>query len=131
MGVSLKHHFFYILKQITKKDTGEAMEIITRAEENLLLSVWKLQKKAYGLAIRNHVSELLGKEMSVGAVYIPLERLVKKGCLTVWESEPTEVRGGRRKRFYKLSPKGLAALNTVKEIHMQAWSGLPKLAFDY
>ncbi len=35
------------------------MEIITRAEEILLLSVWKLQKEAYGLAIRRHVSELL------------------------------------------------------------------------
>ena len=105
------------------------MEIITRAEEILLLSVWKLQKEAYGLAIRRYASDLIGKEMSVGAVYIPLERLVKKGCLSAWESEPTEVRGGRRKRFYKLTPKGLTALNTVKRIHKQAWSGLPKLAF--
>ena len=105
------------------------MEIITRAEEILLLSVWKLQREAYGLAIRRHASELLGKNMSVGAVYIPLERLVKKGLLNTWESDPIETRGGRRKRFYKLTPAGLASLNTVKEIHRRAWNGLPELAF--
>ena len=107
------------------------MEILTRQEELLLLCVWKLQKEAYGLAIRRHASELLGREMSVGAIYIPLERLARKGHLAAWESEPTEVRGGRRKRFYKLTPQGLAALNAVKQIHKEAWSGLPKLAFDY
>ncbi len=106
------------------------MEIITRTEEILNLSVWKLQKEAYGLAIRRHASELLNREMSVGAVYIPLERLVKKGHLTTWESEPTDVRGGRRKRFYELTPAGLTALHAVRQIHQEAWSGLPRLAFD-
>ena len=102
------------------------MELITRTEEILLLSVWKLQKSAYGLAIRRRASELLDKNISVGAVYIPLERLKKRGYLSSWESEPTDKRGGRRKRFYKLTPEGLAALNAVKQVHEQAWSGLPK-----
>ena len=102
--------------------------MLTRMEELLLLAVWRLQHNAYGLAIRRHVSDLLGKEVSVGAVYIPLERLARKGLLESWESEPTARRGGRRKRFYKLSPAGLAALNTVKQLHDAAWSGLPDLA---
>lgn len=105
------------------------MDIISRTEEILLLSVWKLQKEAYGLAIRKHASELLNKTLSVGAVYIPLERLARKGYLSVWESEPTDVRGGRRKRFYKLTAEGATALNRVKVIHEQAWTGLPALAF--
>ena len=103
--------------------------MLTRMEELLLLAVWRLQQDAYGLSIRRHVAKLLGKKVSVGAVYIPLERLARKGLLDSWESEPTAKRGGRRKRFYKLTPKGLAALNTVKRIHEQAWSGLPDLAF--
>ncbi|MCH8128222.1 helix-turn-helix transcriptional regulator [candidate division KSB1 bacterium] len=106
------------------------MEYITRIEEILLLSVWKLQKQAYGLAIRKHGSQLLNKNLSVGAVYIPLERLVKKGHLSVWESEPTRTRGGRRKRFYQMTSKGLAALNTVKQMNEEAWTGLPKLVFE-
>ena len=103
--------------------------MLTRMEELLLLAVWRLQHDAYGLAIRRHVSDLLGKKVSVGAVYIPLERLARKGLLESWESEPTARRGGRRKRFYKLSPNGMTALNTVKRIHEAAWSGLPDLAF--
>ena len=103
--------------------------MLTRMEELLLLTVWRLQGDAYGLGIRRQVSDLLGKTVSVGAVYIPLERLARQGLLDTWESEPTAKRGGRRKRFYKLTPKGLAALNAVKQVHDAAWSGLPDLAF--
>ncbi len=103
--------------------------MLTRTEELLLLAVWRLQQDAYGLAIGRQVSDLLGKKVSVGAVYIPLERLARKGLLATWESEPTAQRGGRRKRFYKLTPSGLAALNAIKKIHDEAWSGLPGLAF--
>ncbi len=103
--------------------------MLTRTEELLLLAVWRLQQDAYGLAIGRQVSDLLGKKVSVGAVYIPLERLARKGLLATWESEPTAQRGGRRKRFYKLTPSGLAALNAVRKIHDEAWSGLPGLAF--
>lgn len=103
--------------------------MLTRMEEILLLTVWRLQQDAYGLAIRRQVSKLLDKNVSVGAVYIPLERLAKRGLLETWESEPTQKRGGRRKRFYKLTPKGLAALNAVRRVHDEAWGGLPDLAF--
>jgi len=106
------------------------MNLLSRTEELLLLAVWKLQDEAYGLAIRRHVSKLLNKKVSVGAVYIPLERLARNGLLKTWESEPTDKRGGRRKRFYKLTPKGMAALNAVKDVHNEAWSGLPNVAFD-
>jgi len=102
--------------------------MLTRMEEILLLTVWRLQADAYGLSIRRQISSLLKKKVSVGAVYIPLERLARKGLLETWESEPTATRGGRRKRFYKLSPRGLAALNAVKRIHDTAWTGLPDLA---
>lgn len=107
------------------------MEIISRMEEVLLLAVWKLQQDAYGLAIRQHVSELLGKEFSVGAVYIPLERLAKRGFLQTRESEPTAIRGGRRKRFYTLTQQGVNALVTVKKIHETAWAELPDIALEY
>ena len=106
------------------------MDIITRTEEILLLSVWRLQEEAYGLAIRKHAIRLMEKKLSVSAVYIPLERLKKRGFLTSWESEPTDKRGGRRKRFYKLTPEGLRALQKVKTLHEKAWAELPDLAFS-
>lgn len=106
------------------------MDYLTRTEEWLLLAVWKLQDEAYGLAVRRHLSDLLGREMSVGAVYIPLERLARKGYLATTESAPTAERGGRRKKFYRLTPKGAAALQAVQEIQRAAWASLPPFRFD-
>ncbi len=106
------------------------MDYLSRTEELLLLAVWKLQDEAYGLAVRRHLSKLLGKEMSVGAVYVPLERLVRNGLLETWESEPTQKRGGRRKRFYRLTPQGMAALNAVKQLQESAWQNLPSLGLN-
>lgn len=107
------------------------MELLTRMEELLLLSVWKLQDQAYGLEIKHHLSELLGQDLSVGAVYVPLKRLKKRGYLSSWDSEPTEERGGRSKRFYKLTSKGVSALQQVRTIQEKTWSGLPDLGLGW
>ena len=103
--------------------------MLTRNEEILLIAVWKLQPEAYGLAVRRYVSKLTETTVSVGAVYIPLERLVEKGYLAAWEGEPTAKRGGRRKRFFKLTREGVAALAAAKQLHDQAWAGLPSAEF--
>lgn len=105
------------------------MDLLSRTEELLLLAVWRLQDDAYGLAVKRELTRLTGQRVSVGAVYVPLDRLVKQGLLATWESEPTERRGGRRKRFFKLTPAGLAALNAVKTVQEKAWTGLPDLGF--
>ncbi len=107
------------------------MDLLTRLEELLLLSVWKLQEEAYGLEIRQHLSEMLGKDLSVGSVYIPLKRLKKRGYLTTWDSEPTEERGGRSKRYFKLTSKGVNALQQVKTIQEESWADLPDLGFGW
>jgi DNA-binding PadR family transcriptional regulator len=100
-------------------------------EELILLSVWKLQDEAYGLEIRQHLSELSGQDLSVGAVYVPLKRLKKRGYLESWDSEPTEERGGRSKRFFKLTQKGVNALQKVRTVQESAWSDLPDLGFGW
>lgn len=105
------------------------MDLLTRIEELILLSVWKLQDEAYGLEVRNHLSETIGSELSVGAVYVPLKRLRKNGYLDSWEGKPTEKRGGRAKRFYKLTAKGVEALSRVRTVHEKAWSDLPNLGY--
>ncbi len=101
------------------------MEILTRIEELILLAVLKLGDKAYGLEVRLHLCELMGSEMSVGAVYVPLARLKERGFLDAWDGEPTEERGGRAKRFYRLTGKGVAALREVRAVQERAWEGLP------
>ena len=73
------------------------MEFLTRMEEIILLTVHRLAPEAYGVTIRAAVEELLGKPISVGAVYVPLDRLAERGYLETSYSDPTPERGGRRK----------------------------------
>lgn len=102
------------------------MKILSRTEETILLAVRALEPAAYGLAIGAHLKKMTGKSWSVGSIYIPLERLEQRGLLASHESEPSPQRGGRSKRFFKLSPKGLAALNEAKRLHEALWAAVPK-----
>ena len=99
------------------------MKLLSRTEEMILLSVFALGKKAYGLAIREQLNILSGKGFSVGAVYVPLERLEEKGMLVSHEAEPTPERGGRRKRYYHLTSKGEEALEEIRALHEALWKG--------
>ena len=101
------------------------MEMLTKLEEMILLSVWKLGDNAYGTTIYKHIHKITEKKVSLGGVYFPLERLTKKGYLTSFKGEATEERRGLSKRYYKLSGKGVRALNKIKEINEQMWDGYP------
>jgi DNA-binding PadR family transcriptional regulator len=102
------------------------MKILSRTEETILLAVRALEPEAYGLAIGAHLKKMTGKRWSVGAIYIPLERLEQRGLLASYEGEPSPQRGGRSKRFFKLSAKGLTALNEARQLHEALWAALPK-----
>ena len=104
------------------------MDLLSRSEELLLLAVWRLQANAYGASIRDHLSETTGEDWSIGSVYAPLNRLAGRGYLRTYMGEPTPERGGRSKRYFKLTAAGVAALNRVRAIHETMWTGLPDLA---
>lgn len=100
------------------------MRLLTRAEEMILLAVWRLQDEAYSLPIRKQLIELTGEKWSLGAVYMPLERLVKKKMLTSELSDSTPERGGRHKRIYSLTDEGKTALVKIKEIETTMWADI-------
>ncbi len=103
---------------------GRAMRILSRSEELVLLAVWRLHDEAYGVAIRKLIIEQTGKDWSIGAIYVPLDRLVRWGYLRDHQGEPTAERGGRGKRFYRVTKQGLGALRHIKEIHETIWASL-------
>ncbi|MEZ4703294.1 MAG: PadR family transcriptional regulator [Rhodothermales bacterium] len=97
------------------------MELLTRSEELLLLTVWNLQEEAYGAAIRELLSVRTGYEWAIGSVYGPLDRLAKQGLLTTHTGLPTPERGGRSKRCYRLTPKGVGALGHTRHVVEAFW----------
>ena len=99
-------------------------------EELFLLAIWRLQEDAYGLTIRQQVAGLLEREVSLGTVYLSLERLERSGLVAARESDPVARRGGRRKRLYRLTPRGLSALAAIWRLHEAAWAGLTLPALE-
>jgi DNA-binding PadR family transcriptional regulator len=98
------------------------MEYLSQREEQILLAIGYLRKDAYLVAIRKHLSSIIGKELSIGAVHIPLRRIEKQGLIAASFGESTAVRGGRRKKIYRLTSTGLAALKENKKVSDRLWT---------
>jgi len=97
------------------------MKFLSRQEELLLLSILKLGKNAYGVPIRQHVSDVTDKYWSIGAIYDVLDRLTRKGFVFTVTGEPEKKRGGKSKRFYRITKQGVRALEEVKELQQKTW----------
>ncbi len=101
---------------------------ITLHEQMILLSVWRLQDDAYGVTLRENVREITGREIHYGTLYNTLNKLVGKALVRTRTGEPTGERGGRRKIFYELTPRGKASLRKARELQKAMWSGISDLA---
>ena len=86
------------------------MKSLTRSEEVILVSVWRLQGKAYGVTIRREVMRVLGDDLSYGFLYNVLDRLTRNSLLLKAAGESVTARLGRRRMYYTLSPQGVRIL---------------------
>ena len=82
-------------------------------EEIVLLTVAILNDEAYGIAIINEMETRLNRKVSIGALQTVLRRLEKKAFLTSKFGEKTKIRGGKRKRFFSLTPYSKKVLTEV------------------
>ena len=96
-------------------------------EELVLLTVAVLYGVAYGIAIIEEMENRLNRKVSIGSLQTVLRRLEKKGYLKSEFGEATQVRGGKRKRFYLITNGGKAALIKSKELRDQLWNKIPDL----
>ena len=103
------------------------MKILSRTEEIILATVWKLQDSAYGVTINEYINKNTGLSWKFGSIYTPLGRLVEKEFLQAIEGEPTAERGGRRKIYFKLTDQGKKALLEIQEVHSAIWTNMPVL----
>jgi len=98
------------------------MKGLRRKEELTMLSILNLQRNAYLIAITNHLSKITGKKVSLTSVHLPLSRLEKQGLIESEFGEATAVRGGRRKKIYKVTKIGFEELNEYKRITDMLWT---------
>jgi PadR family transcriptional regulator PadR len=86
-----------------------------RFEELVLLALVSLGGDAYAVPIRREIEERTGRNVSYGALYTALDRLVRKGYVKPRMGNPTPERGGRAKRYFRIEAPGHEALNRSRE----------------
>jgi PadR family transcriptional regulator PadR len=79
-------------------------------EQTVLLAILRLGDGAYGVSIRREIGLCTYRNVAPGALYITLDRLEKKALVEVRDGDPTPERGGRAKRYYKLTREGRGLL---------------------
>lgn len=99
-------------------------------EEIVMLTVAILHGEAYGVAIIDEMEKRLNRKVSIGSLQTVLRRLEKKGYLDSELGEVTKTRGGKRKRFFKVTAYGRKVLKEVKDQRLGLWNAIPKIAFD-
>lgn len=104
---------------------------LTKREELILISIWKLSGNAYIISIRKHIKEKIGKSINYGSLCNTLSSLVRKGYLESKESEPTAQQGGRRKVLYFLTIEGKKVLRRAYKIQRLTWDGLAESITEF
>lgn len=96
----------------------------------LLLAVMHLRDEAYGVPIAGELERLRGREVSAGSVYASLERLEAKGLVTSSIGDPTPERGGKAKRYFRITKQGLEQVQETRRVLTHLWRTLPDLKME-
>ncbi|HKW64114.1 MAG TPA: PadR family transcriptional regulator [Candidatus Acidoferrum sp.] len=93
-------------------------------EHIVLLAVLRLTDQAYGVTVRREIQSRTKREVSIGAIYATLDRLEAKGYVQSREGDPTPERGGRSKRFFRVTAQGVSAVNRTHRALQSLTEGL-------
>lgn len=103
------------------------MAFLSRVEEIILLSIYKLGDKAFGVSIIENVEKDTGTAWMSGSIYGGLTRLKKNGYIssTTVKQSPDQV--GRPRIYYQITPAGLDKLIALQKVSRSIWLGIPDL----
>jgi DNA-binding PadR family transcriptional regulator len=97
------------------KSDPPAAPALGEFELYVLLAVLRLGDDAYGVSIRDELERRTARQFTLGAIYKTLGRLEDKRLVAGRDGDPSPVRGGRRKRLYRLAPAGVQAVAQAVE----------------
>jgi DNA-binding PadR family transcriptional regulator len=96
-------------------------------EQLVLLAILRLRDDAYAIPVREEIEAKTGRTVARGALYTALDRLEDKRCLRSRMSAPVAERGGRSRRYFTVTPAGVAALRASRRALQQLWQGLDEV----
>ncbi len=118
------HYFFAIIEIMKNRGYLGEFELL------LLLAVIHLDEESYGVPISRELERHRGKDVSVGSVYAALERLEAKGLVASSLGDPTPERGGKAKRFFRITREGLRQVHETRRVLTKLWQTIPDLKFE-
>ena len=119
-----RDHFFAIIELMTERSYLGELELM------LLLAVIHLGEEAYGVPISRELEKQRGRDVSVGSVYAALERLEAKGLVVSSLGDPTPERGGKAKRFFRITKEGLRQVRETRRVLTRMWQTIPDVKLD-
>lgn len=123
-------------EQLRRRDFISIVELMSERsylgelELMLLLAVIHLGEEAYGVPIIRELEKYRKKEVAVGSVYAALERLEGKGLITSMLGNPTPERGGKAKRFFRITKEGMRQVNEMRRVLTRLWQTMPDMKMD-
>jgi DNA-binding PadR family transcriptional regulator len=101
--------------------------LLTDFELMILLATLRLGDQAYGVQIAREIERTGGRNVLLGAAYAALDRLETNGYVASTLGDPTPARGGRAKRFFRVTPRGVKAVKDTQRALIALWRGIPEL----
>lgn len=102
-------------------------QLLTDFELMILLAALRLGDEAYGVRIARQIEEVGGRRVLLGAAYAALDRLEANGLVTSTLGNPTSERGGRARRYFRVTPRGVRAVRDTRDAFVALWEGVPQL----
>jgi DNA-binding PadR family transcriptional regulator len=99
---------------------------LTNAELLVMSAVLRLNNNAYGVPIVEEL-ERNRHPMSVATMYVVLGRLEERGLVASTMGEATPERGGRAKRYFRVTAKGVREVRALQQTLLRLWRGVPQL----
>jgi len=97
-------------------------------EELILLTVASLHSEAYAVSVKTELERSAKRKINISAIHAVLYRLEDKGFLKSTFGGATQKRGGKMKRYFRITNTGLAALKDARTIRESIWKTIPKLS---
>ena len=103
---------------------------ISKAEEMVLLAIWRVTDDAYGVSIRRQIRKVTGKDYTYGTLYGLLRQMDHKGYVQKIKGDPLPKKGGRSKTYFRLTPAGIRALKDAIILHKRMWKDINEFSLD-
>ena len=99
-------------------------QLLGEFEHHVLLALLRQGEEGYSVPIIAELEKRTGRDVAPAAIYIALRRLEDRGLLTSELRSASAEDGGRERRYFRITPEGMARMSEAREALMNLWDGM-------